>query len=48
MEQAAVISAQLPEYVARVGVFVNNPPEEIQHLLARLYDMMGMFVNERI
>jgi flagellar protein FlaG len=24
------------------------PPEEIQHLLARLYDMMGMFINERI
>ncbi len=24
------------------------PPKEIQHLLARLYEMMGMFINERI
>jgi len=24
------------------------PPEEIQHLLARINDMMGLFVNERI
>ena len=24
------------------------PPREIQHLLARLYDMIGLFVNESI
>ena len=24
------------------------PPREIQHLLARLYDMIGLFVNEKI
>jgi len=30
IEQAAAISARLPEHVARVGVFVNKTPEEIQ------------------
>jgi phosphoribosylanthranilate isomerase len=29
LENAAAIAAQLPDYMARVGVFVNTPPAEI-------------------
>lgn len=36
MESAAVISEQLPDYVARVGVFVNTPPEKIVTYIGRV------------
>ena len=36
MEDAAVISRQLPDHVARVGVFVNTPPEKIVTYIERV------------
>ncbi len=33
LERAAAIVAQLPEHVARVGVFVTTPPEEIRRYI---------------
>jgi phosphoribosylanthranilate isomerase len=36
MEFAAAISEQLPDHVARVGVFVNTPPEKIVTYIERV------------
>ena len=36
MEDAAAISEQLPDHVARVGVFVNTPPEKIVTYIKRI------------
>jgi phosphoribosylanthranilate isomerase len=36
MEAAAAISEQLPDHVARVGVFVNTPPEKIVTYIERV------------
>lgn len=46
MESAATISEQLPAHVARVGVFVNTPPDEIAKYIEQVNLNAAQFHGE--
>lgn len=60
MKQAATLVAQLPEHVAKIGVFVKTPPDEIRQHIACLgltavqfhgdypLDILAQFPRERV